>query len=111
MSYAINLRIKEKRIVKNLLEVEPKIIKQMTKPKEYFQIIILQVVLKYIVQQNTLNKNNSLEYAKHTVNKTSYTKNGLGYSIVGFLGEIKNSEVVIYGHYHNQVDSIRVIIQ
>ena len=42
------------------------------------------------------------------VNPTSYTKNGLGYSMVErFLGEMKNSEVVIYGHYQNQIDSIR----
>ena len=45
------------------------------------------------------------------VNPTSYTKNGLGYSMVGFLGEMKNSEVVIYGHYQNQIDSIKVIIR
>jgi len=50
------------------------------------------------------------------VNPSSYTKdygNGFfeGFSMVGFLSEMKNSSVVIYGHYHNLTDSVIVHIQ
>ncbi len=42
------------------------------------------------------------------VNPSSYTKNGIGYSMVGFLPEMKGKSVVIYGHYNGMVDSIMV---
>ena len=42
------------------------------------------------------------------VNPSSYTKNGVGYSMVGFLPEQENTSVVIYGSYNGMVDSIMV---
>ena len=42
------------------------------------------------------------------VNPSSYTKNGIGYSMVGFLPEMKGKSVVIYGYYNGMVDSIMV---
>ena len=42
------------------------------------------------------------------VNPSSYTKNGIGYSMVGFLPEMENKVVVIYGHYYDLKDSIVV---
>ena len=45
------------------------------------------------------------------VNPSSYTKDGVGYSMVGFLPEMKEKMVVIYGHYYDKVDSIRVFLK
>jgi len=45
------------------------------------------------------------------VNPTSYTKNGVGYSMIGLLPELKNKSVTIYGEYQNQVDSLKIHIQ
>ena len=39
------------------------------------------------------------------VNPSSYTKEGVGYSMVGFMPEMKNTDVVIYGYYYDMVDS------
>ena len=45
------------------------------------------------------------------INPSSYTKNGVGYSMVGFLPEMKGQLVVIYGTYNNQTDSVRVMLE
>ena len=49
------------------------------------------------------------------VNKVSYSKlydgENLCYSLVGFLPEMRNSSVVIYGHYGDETDSIKVFIR
>ncbi len=45
------------------------------------------------------------------INPSSYTKNGVGYSMVGFLPEMKGKLVVIYGTYNNQTDSVRVMVE
>tara|TARA_Y100000294_G_scaffold43373_1_gene39714 strand:- start:25 stop:444 length:420 start_codon:yes stop_codon:yes gene_type:complete len=44
------------------------------------------------------------------VNPSSYTKDGIGYSMAGFLPEMKGKMVVIYGTYNNQIDSVRVMV-
>ena len=45
------------------------------------------------------------------VNPASYTKDGIGYSMVGFMPEMENSSVVIYGHYYSLTDSVVVHIE
>ena len=45
------------------------------------------------------------------VNPASYTKDGFGYSMVGFMPEMKGKMVVIYGTYNNQIDSVRVMVE
>jgi len=45
------------------------------------------------------------------VNPSSYTKEGVGYSMVGFMPEMKNTDVVIYGYYYDMVDSVVVHIK
>jgi hypothetical protein len=45
------------------------------------------------------------------VNRSSYTKDGVGYSMVGFMPEMKGKMVVIYGTYYNQTDSVRVMVE
>ena len=49
------------------------------------------------------------------VNKVSYSKlydgENLCYSMIGFMPEMKNSSVVIYGHYETLIDSIVVHIK
>jgi len=45
------------------------------------------------------------------VNPSSYTKDGIGYSMVGFMPEMKGKMVVIYGTYNNQIDSVRVMVE
>ena len=45
------------------------------------------------------------------VNPASYTKGGVGYSMVSFMPEMKNSSVVIYGHYYSLTDSVVVHIK
>ena len=45
------------------------------------------------------------------VNPSSYTKDGVGYSMVGFIPEMKGKMIVIYGTYYNETDSIRVIVE
>jgi len=49
------------------------------------------------------------------VNKVSYSKlydgENLCYSMIGFMPEMKNSSVVIYGHFGEKTDSIKVIIR
>jgi len=45
------------------------------------------------------------------VNPSSYTKDSVGYSMVGFMPEMKNSSVVIYGHYYSLTDSVVVHIK
>ena len=45
------------------------------------------------------------------VNPSSYTKDGVGYSMVGFLPEMKGTVVAIYGQYYDKVDSVRVFLK
>ena len=46
------------------------------------------------------------------VNPSSYTNTeGIGYSMVGFLSEMLNTDVIIYGLYYNLTDSIIVHIK
>jgi hypothetical protein len=45
------------------------------------------------------------------VNPTSITKDGVGYSMVGFMPEMIGSSVIIYGKYYNLVDSVIVHIK
>ena len=45
------------------------------------------------------------------VNPASYTKDGVGYTMVGFMPEMKGKMIVIYGTYYNETDSIRVIVE
>ena len=45
------------------------------------------------------------------VSPSSYTRDGIGYSMVGLLPEMKGTMVTIYGIYQNQVDSVNIFIQ
>jgi len=45
------------------------------------------------------------------VNPSSYTKDSVGYSMVGFLPEMKGSSVIIYGHYYSLTDSVVIHIK
>ena len=45
------------------------------------------------------------------VSPSSYTRNGVGYSMVGLLPEMQGTMVTIYGIYQNQVDSVKIFIQ
>ena len=45
------------------------------------------------------------------VNSLTYTKKGIGTSMVGLLPEMKGSTVSIYGFYKGQIDSIKIHIQ
>ena len=45
------------------------------------------------------------------VNSLTYTKNGVGTSMVGLLPEMKGSTVSIYGFYKGQIDSVKIHIQ
>jgi hypothetical protein len=45
------------------------------------------------------------------VNPSSYTREGIGYSMIGFMPEMKGSSVVIYGHYYSLTDSVVIHIQ
>ena len=45
------------------------------------------------------------------VNSLTYTKNGVGTSMVGVLPEMKGSTVSIYGLYKGQIDSVKIHIQ
>ena len=45
------------------------------------------------------------------INSHTYTMNGVGESNIGLLPEMKGSTVIIYGHYQDQVDSLRIFVQ
>ena len=45
------------------------------------------------------------------VNPASYTKSGVGYSMIGFLPEMKGKTIVIYGMYYDLVDSVVVSVE
>ena len=45
------------------------------------------------------------------INSFTYTKGGIGESMVGLPPEMKGTSVVIYGYYHDQVDSLRIFVQ
>jgi len=45
------------------------------------------------------------------VKSLTYTKKGVGTSMVGLLPEMKGSTVSIYGFYKGQIDSVRIHIQ
>ena len=45
------------------------------------------------------------------VNSLTYTKKGVGTSMVGLLPEMKGSTVSIYGLYKGQIDSVKIHIQ
>ena len=45
------------------------------------------------------------------LNPTSYTKDSVGYSMVGFMPKMIGSSVIIYGHYYSLTDSIVVNIR
>ena len=41
----------------------------------------------------------------------SYAKDRVGYTMVGFMPEMKGKMIVIYGTYYNETDSIIVIVE
>ena len=45
------------------------------------------------------------------INSHTYTINGVGESNIGLPPEMKGTTVIIYGHYKNQVDSLRIFVQ
>ena len=45
------------------------------------------------------------------VNSLTYTKKGVGTSMVGLLPEMKGSTVFIYGFYKGQIDSVKIHVQ
>ena len=45
------------------------------------------------------------------INPTSYTKNKIGYSMIGLLPEMKNTDIVIYGNYYSLSDSVLILIR
>ena len=45
------------------------------------------------------------------VNPSSYTREGIGYSMIGFMAEMIGSSVIIYGHYYSLTDSVVIHIQ
>ena len=45
------------------------------------------------------------------VNPASYTKDGVGYSMVGLMPELKDKSIIIYGHYYSITDSIIIHIK
>ena len=44
-------------------------------------------------------------------NSSTYTKNGIASSMVGFLPEMKGTTITIYGFYQNQIDSLIIHLQ
>ena len=44
-------------------------------------------------------------------NPASYTKVGVGYSMVGFMPEMKGKTITIYGHYYVKVDSVKIFVK
>ena len=45
------------------------------------------------------------------INSHTYTINGVGESNIGLPPEMKGTTVIIYGHYQDQVDSLRIFVQ
>ena len=45
------------------------------------------------------------------INPVSYTKNKIGYSMIGLLPEMKNTDIVIYGNYYSLSDSVLILIR
>ena len=45
------------------------------------------------------------------VSPSCYTRDGVGYSMVGLLPEMKGTMVTVYGIYQNQIDSVKIFIQ
>ena len=45
------------------------------------------------------------------INSHTYTMNGVGESNIGLPPEMRGTTVVIYGHYQDQVDSLRIFVQ
>ena len=45
------------------------------------------------------------------VNPASYTKDGVGYSMVGLMPEMKGKTITIYGHYYDKVDSVKINLE
>ena len=43
------------------------------------------------------------------INSHTYTINGVGESNIGLPPEMKGTTVIIYGHYQDQVDSLRIL--
>ena len=45
------------------------------------------------------------------VNPASYTKDGVGYSMVGLMPEMKGKTITIYGFYYDKIDSVKIIVE
>ena len=45
------------------------------------------------------------------VNSASYTKDGVGYSMVGLMPEMKGKTIPIYGFYYDKIDSVKIIVE
>ena len=45
------------------------------------------------------------------VNPASYTKDGVGYSMVGLMPEMKGNTITIYGFYYDKIDSVKIIVE
>ena len=45
------------------------------------------------------------------VNPSIYSSNGIGYSTIELLPEMKGMIIVIYGHYYDEIDSVNIFIK
>tara|TARA_X000001036_G_C20356948_1_gene674912 strand:- start:222 stop:617 length:396 start_codon:yes stop_codon:yes gene_type:complete len=45
------------------------------------------------------------------VNPASYTKDGVGYSMIGLMPEMKGKTITVYGYYYDKVDSVKIIVE
>ena len=71
-----------------------------------------------MIERITWTKNKSYSWSNGIVvddywlvNPASYTKDGVGYSMVGFMPEMIGSSVIIYGHYYSLTDSVIIHIK
>ena len=44
-------------------------------------------------------------------NPASYTKDGVGYSMVGLMPEMKGKTITIYGHYYVKVYCVKIFVK
>ena len=63
-----------------------------------------------VISLNPNNTNAIDEFGK-TSFILGYTKNGVGYSMVGLMPEMKGKTITIYGYYRQEIDSLKIFVR
>ncbi len=66
------------------------------------------------IQNKNISKQEALENFNSVIGVSNVSfdvKDGVGYSMVGLMPEMRGKTITIYGYYYDQIDSVKIIVK